>query len=57
MQWGSLSEFLHMGGYGGYVWSSYGVCALLIVAEVLSARARRQRAVAEARRQAVRERG
>ena len=25
MNWGSLSEFLAMGGYGLYVWGSYGV--------------------------------
>ena len=55
MQWSSLNEFLNMGGYAAYVWGSYGMCALLIVAELVSARARRTRAVAEARRQAARE--
>lgn len=55
MQWSSLNEFLNMGGYAAYVWGSYGMCALLIVAEIVSARARRTRAVAEARRQAARE--
>ena len=25
MSWGSVGEFLHMGGYGLYVWGSYGV--------------------------------
>ncbi len=29
------SEFLAMGGYGFYVWGSYGVTALLIVAEIV----------------------
>lgn len=55
MQWGSVSEFLNMGGYAAYVWGSYGVCAALVVAEVMSARARRRRAVAEVRRSAARE--
>ncbi len=31
----SLSEFLSMGGYGGYVWGSYIVTALLIAAEII----------------------
>ena len=26
MNWGSLDEFLAMGGYGLYVWGSFGVC-------------------------------
>lgn len=35
MNWGSLSEFLAMGGHGFYVWGSYGVAALCIFLEVL----------------------
>jgi heme exporter protein D len=27
MQWGSVENFLAMGGYGFYVWGSYLVCA------------------------------
>ena len=27
----SVSEFFHMGGYAFYVWSSYGLSALLLV--------------------------
>ncbi|MEP6942940.1 MAG: heme exporter protein CcmD [Betaproteobacteria bacterium] len=30
--------------YGTYVWMAYGVCALLLVAEVLAVRARARRA-------------
>ncbi|VAW68567.1 hypothetical protein MNBD_GAMMA09-3198 [hydrothermal vent metagenome] len=26
----SVSEFFHMGGYAVYVWSSYGVAAVLL---------------------------
>ena len=40
MNWGSLSEFLAMGGYGLYVWGSYGVVLVLMVAEPLLARHR-----------------
>ena len=37
MNWGSLDEFLAMGGYGFYVWGSYGVAALCASAlEILS---------------------
>ena len=42
-------DYLAMGGYGFYVWGSYGVAALALLIEVLSVRTRRRRAVAEAR--------
>ncbi|HEX9181795.1 MAG TPA: heme exporter protein CcmD [Burkholderiales bacterium] len=46
MNWGSWSQFWHMGGYGFYVWGSYGLAALAIALEVwaLARRARRGRA-------------
>jgi heme exporter protein D len=31
-----VSEFLAMGGYGFYVWGSYGVAALCIALEIWS---------------------
>jgi len=31
----TLAEFISMGGYGFYVWASYGMTALLIVVEVI----------------------
>ena len=31
---GGVSEFLAMGGYGLYVWGSYGVAALCIAIEI-----------------------
>ena len=34
MSWGSLSEFLAMGGYGLYVWGSYVVTFLLVAIEL-----------------------
>ena len=42
MNWGSLENFLHMGGYGAFVWGSYAVTAALLVAEVAWLRARRR---------------
>jgi heme exporter protein D len=50
MQWGSLENFLAMGGYGFYVWGSYLVCAAVIVAEIWALRHRRRLALAEVRR-------
>lgn len=45
MNWGSWTEFFHMKGYALYIWGSYGVTAALIVAEILSLKARRQKAL------------
>ncbi len=46
MQWNSLSEFLAMGGYGFYVWVSFGATALCLIGEVVLVR-RRHAAVAD----------
>jgi len=48
MSWGSLDEFLAMGGYATYVWGSYIVSALALAVEVvlLKRRHRTLRAVA-----------
>ena len=35
MEWASWSDFWNMGGYGLYVWGSYGVTLILIVAEII----------------------
>ncbi len=35
-----MAEFLDMGGYGLYVWGSFGVTALLMIAEPLLLRGR-----------------
>jgi heme exporter protein D len=36
----SLTEFFAMGGYGFYVWGSYGLTAVLLAAEIVAVRAR-----------------
>lgn len=41
--------FFAMNGYGFYVWSAYGVAALVVVMEILALRSRRNAVLAEAR--------
>jgi len=48
MQWKSASDFFAMGGYGFFVWGSYAVCALLMLAEPLLARRRHRQALDDA---------
>jgi heme exporter protein D len=31
----NLTEFLHMGGYGFYVWSSYGIALLVLLVNII----------------------
>ena len=42
MIWNSWSDFIAMGGYGLYVWGSFGVTAAAIAAEMWSVAARRK---------------
>ena len=44
MIWHSAAEFFAMGGYGLYVWGSYGVTLVLMLAEPLLAASRHRRA-------------
>ena len=37
MEWHSLSEFLAMGGRGGFVWGAYGTFVVLMLVEPLLA--------------------
>jgi len=52
MNWGSLGNFLEMGGYAGYVWGAYGVTVIVVVAELIALRARRRAAVQDVVRRA-----
>jgi heme exporter protein D len=52
MQWNSVGEFFAMGGYGLYVWGSFGACALLMIAEPFLAKRR----LSEIRQSLIRER-
>ena len=40
--WNSPAEFFAMGGYALYVWSSFGVCALVLIWETVSIRLRKK---------------
>ncbi len=47
MHWNSFDDFLHMGGYGLYVWGSYGMTLAIMVIEPLLASHRRRAALAQ----------
>ena len=42
MNWESLSAFIDMGGRGAFVWGSYGVTLILVVAELWALSRRRR---------------
>jgi heme exporter protein D len=44
MQWASWSAFFYMGGYGFYVWFSFGVTAFCMAWEVIALRQRSKQA-------------
>lgn len=49
MSWGSVSEFLAMGGYGVYVWTAFGATALCMVCEVVVVSRKRMTVMAQVR--------
>ena len=51
MNWTSLDQFLHMGGYGLYVWPAYAAMLISLLAEPWLIRRRTARAHALAREQ------
>lgn len=46
-----MSEFLAMGGYAFYVWTSYAIFAVIVVYNLLQPRFRRRTIVREVRQQ------
>ena len=48
LYWKSFGDFLHMGGYGLYVWGSYGVTLAVMLVEPWMAAQRRRRALLNA---------
>lgn len=50
MQWHSATEFFAMGGYAFYVWGSFGLCAVAMLAEPLLLRRRRRQVERSLRR-------
>lgn len=51
MHWNSLSDFIAMGGYAGYVWGSVGVTAALLALEPILVASRRRATLARLKRQ------
>jgi heme exporter protein D len=47
MNWQSVGHFFSMGGYGLYVWGSYGVAIIVVCLEIVAVR-KRLRAAREA---------
>lgn len=50
-----MSEFFTMGGYAAYVWTSYAVFALTLLADALSPLLQRRRALRSLRGQLTRQ--
>lgn len=46
----NLREFLHMGGYGPFIWSCYGITLATLIWNVWSARRELRRQIAVSRR-------
>lgn len=55
MNWESPAAFFAMGGYGLYVWGSFGVCALLMLVEPILASQRRKNILHSLRRERIAE--
>lgn len=55
MQFDSFSAFWAMGGYGFYVWLSYGVTALLLIILVIASRNQKAAVIAHIRARQKRE--
>ena len=49
--WNSLGDFLAMGGYGLYVWGSFGVTALIMAVEPIVVARNRKTTIARLKRQ------
>lgn len=47
MQFSSFADFINMGGYGFYVWLSYGVALALLVGLVMTSISGRKRVITE----------
>ena len=52
----SLTEFLHMGGYGFYVWTSYALALIVLALNLLMPIWRRKKLISDFARRLRRER-
>jgi len=51
-----MAEFFAMGGYAPYVWSSFGLTAVVLIVNVVAARRRLKKSLQDAGRRAARQR-
>jgi heme exporter protein D len=51
IHWNSFSDFIAMGGYGLYVWGSFGVTALIMAIEPIVVSRNRKSTIARLKRQ------
>ncbi len=51
IHWNSFSDFLAMGGYGLYVWGSFGVTVLIMAIEPIVVARNRKTTIARLKRQ------
>lgn len=51
IHWNSLADFLAMGGYGFYVWGSFGMTALIMLIEPIAVARNRKITIARLKRQ------
>ncbi len=54
-QFDSLAAFFHMGGYAVYVWSAYGIFAVLMAANLIQPRLARRKFLRQLRARLERE--
>jgi len=47
MQFNSFSDFINMGGYGFYVWLSFGAAALILTLLLISSKAAHQKIITQ----------
>jgi len=51
IHWNSFADFLAMGGYGFYVWGSFGMTALIMLIEPIAVARNRKITIARLKRQ------
>ncbi|GAP76143.1 MULTISPECIES: heme exporter protein CcmD [Pseudoalteromonas] len=55
MEFNSFSEFLAMGGYGFYVWLSFGSCAFILIALLVTSLLEKRNVLKQVAAQSARE--
>ncbi len=51
-----MDKFLAMGGYGGYIWTSYAVFFIVLAIDAIAIRLRRRQVIADLRGRVARQR-